>query len=469
MSPEPGESPFLRGNFAPWPSEDDFSNLPVIGTIPEGLNGTYFRNGPNPAFPPRHRYHWFDGDGMVHAITLHDGRASYRNRYVATEGLLQERRAGRALFGGLLDMRVEVPEGAAFKNTANTNIVFHAGRLLALVESGLPTEIDRSTLETLGSYDFGGKLRTAMTAHPKIDPETGAMLFFGYSAFPPYLTFHVAAADGTLERSEEVEVPWPSVIHDFAVTREHVIFTVCPLVIRPELIAATGTAFRWEPERGTRIGIAPRRDVSREIKWLATDASYVFHTMNAYQEGSTIVLDVARYGRLGFMPSREAREEEPDGDSHPRLHRWTLDLARDEVRSDPVDEAVAEFPRIDERRLGSRYRYGYMTGGSRPSDPVAVPNLLYKYNLDTGRRESHDFGAASGCGEQLFVPRSADSAEDEGYLVSLVYDGERDASDLVILDARSIAAEPLATVQLPHRVPYGFHGSWVPIDDRATR
>src|SRR5690606_27098872 len=161
-------------------------------------------------------YHWFDGDGMVHAIRIEDGRAHYRNRWVASEGLKEERAAGRALYPGLLELGKG--ESLKFKVTANTNIVFHARRLLALVESSLPTELDARTLETLGLYDFAGRLSGPMTAHPKLDPVTGEMLFFGYSPFPPYLQYYVVDRDGALVHAEPIDLAWPSMIHDFAVT-----------------------------------------------------------------------------------------------------------------------------------------------------------------------------------------------------------------------------------------------------------
>src|SRR3989441_767991 len=166
---ESDRNPFLQGNFAPWRMEGIAEDLEVVGAIPRDLNGTYYRNGPNPAFEPRGRYHWFDGDGMIHAVTLRDGRAAYRNRWVASAGLGEEQRAGQALYPSLLDLSLS--EGPAFKNTGNTNIVFHAGRLLALMEAALPTRLAPETLVTIGEHDFDGRLRGPMTAHPKLDPE----------------------------------------------------------------------------------------------------------------------------------------------------------------------------------------------------------------------------------------------------------------------------------------------------------
>ncbi len=457
----PDPSPFLAGNFAPWRPEGRHDALPVVGTLPRELNGTYYRNGPNPAFDPPGRYHWFEGDGMLHAITLRDGRASYANRYVESAGLLEERRAGRTLYPSLLDLGAG--EAPRFKNTGNTNIVFHAGRLLALMEAALPTQIRPDTLATVGEFDFGSRLQGSMTAHPKLDPVTGEMLFFGYSPVPPYLQYYVVAADGTLTRHEVIDVAWPSMMHDFAVTADYVVFILCPLLFSFENMAARGGAFSWEPERGTRLGVMPRAGTGADVRWFDTEACYVFHPLNAYAADDEIVLDVARYPHLRFMTPREERETQFEENSAAKLHRWRLALRTGTVRSDPLDDRAVEFPRADERRLGRPHRYGYLaaTGPEGAADGMPVFTALHKYDLVRGRCDVRAFGPGNGAGEPLFIPRHADAAEDDGWVVTVVYDQARDASDFVVLDARDIAGEPVATVRLPHRVPYGFHGNWV--------
>jgi carotenoid cleavage dioxygenase-like enzyme len=463
MTRESDVNPFFQGNFGPWPEEGHVDGLEVIGEIPRELNGTFYRNGPNPAFEPAGRYHWFDGDGMIHAVTLRDGRASYRNRWVESDGLREERRAGRALYPGILEL--SPTEVAGFKVTANTNIVFHAGKLLALVESSLPTAMVPCTLETVGLYDFGGKLATPMTAHPKLDPETGEMLFFGYSPFPPHLTYHVADRTGALVRSEVVDVAWPSMMHDFAITKDYVIFLLCPIVFSFEDLARRGGVFSWEPERGTRIGVMPRSGGNADVRWFDTDPCYVFHPMNAYAENGTLVLDVARYEELRFMQPDAARDPGWRDKNVARLHRWTIDLANGGgLRSTPLDDGDGEFPRVDERRLGRKHRFGYTaaTGTEGNASGLPVWSAVHKYDLERGSIERHAFGAGNGCGEPLFVPRRPDAAEDDGWVLVLNYDQARDGSDLYVLDARDVAGAPVAQVRLPHRVPYGFHGNWVP-------
>ncbi len=452
---------FLQGNFAPWRMEGVAEDLEVTGRIPHELAGTYYRNGPNPAFEPPGRYHWFDGDGMIHAITLADGRAHYRNRYVLSAGLEEERAAGRGLFSGLLD--IDPSEAPRFKNTGNTNIVWHAGRLLALMEAAFPTRMEPCTLETLGELDFDGRLAGAMTAHPKMDPETGEMLFFGYSPFPPHLQYHVADREGRLVRSEVIDVAWPSMMHDFAITKDHVIFILCPLVFSFENLAKRGGVFSWEPERGTRLGVMPRSGGNADVQWFETEASYVFHPMNAFAEGDAIVLDVARYGRLDFMSPQAAANPSWRDENAARMHRWRIDLQAGGVKSTPLDDIVTEFPRVDERRLGRRYRFGYTAAREPELNDGAQPlwTAVKKYDFERGTAETRRFGAENGVGEPLFVPRGEGAAEDDGWVLVLAYDHARNTSDFYILDARDVRGEPVAVVHLPHRVPYGFHGNWV--------
>jgi carotenoid cleavage dioxygenase-like enzyme len=454
-------NPFLEGNFAPWRMEGVADDLTVTGRIPRELNGTYYRNGPNPAFEPAGRYHWFDGDGMIHAITLRDGRAHYRNRFVMSAGLQEERAAGRATFPSLLDL--DPTEAPRIKNTGNTNIVCHAGRLLALMEAALPTRMAQGTLDTLGEFDFDGRLIGPMTAHPKMDPETGEMLFFGYSPFPPFLQYHVADRDGRLVRSEPIDVAWPSMMHDFAVTKDHVIFILCPLVFSFENVRERGGVFSWEPARGTRLGVMPRSGGNADVRWYDTDACYVFHPMNAYEDGDAIVLDVARYGRLDFMTPKAVENLSYRDDNAARMHRWRIDRRAGGVRSTPLDDVIAEFPRVDGRRVGRRHRFGYTAARESGVEDGSRPEWtsVRKYDLERGTTETRRYGAGNGVGEPLFVPRTPGADEDDGWVLVLLYDQTRNASRFDVLDARAITDDPVATVWLPHRVPYGFHGNWV--------
>ena len=453
--PFPTDDPFLKGNYAPWPLEGDVHDLVVDGEFPRELAGTYFRNGPNPQFAPRGRYHWFDGDGMIHALRIRDGRASYKNRWVRTARFQLERAAGESLFGGLGDMANNDPRVGANMtsgNTANTNIVWHAGRLLALWEGGPPHALDPRTLETFGPHHFDGKLVGPMTAHPKLDPETGEMLFFGYSPIPPFLRYHVADRNGRLVRSEEIEVPVATMMHDFVTTRDHVIFMVCPATFRLENLEKGLSPIGWEPDLGTRIGVMPRDGKSADVVWFHADPCYVFHPMNAWGDGTKVVADVCRYDQVPLFANGEGIGA--------RLTRWTMDLASGTLKEEQLDDAATEFPRFDERRVGLTYRHGYAAGAIAGAEERASFDSIVHYDLAKGARKAHRLGAGDVAGEPIFVPRAADAAEGDGFLLAVVYRGAEARSDLLILDAGNVEAAPLASVQLPHRIPFGFHGNW---------
>jgi carotenoid cleavage dioxygenase len=454
------DDPFLRGNYGPLLLEGEAHDLPVEGELPRELHGTLYRNGPNPQFAPRGRYHWFDGDGMIHAFRLRDGRASYRNRWVRTARFALERAAGEALFGGLGDMTASDPRVAmSSPNAANTNVVWHAGRLLALWEGGPPHALDPVTLETFGPHDFAGRLQGAMTAHPKLDPESGEMCFFGYGFAPPFLRYHVADAQGRLVRSVEIDAPWASMMHDFVVTRRHVIFPVFPATIQIESVAQGGSPIGWRPELGARIGVMPRDGGSGDVVWFEVDPCYVFHPLNAWDDGDRVVTEVCRYPRLPLFDGADTQGLE---DLSAKLTRWTLDLASGNAKEEPLDDVAVEFPRLDERFAGLPYRHGYAGGivprGGRP----AGFNAVVHWDLAKGSRRDFVVPDEDVVGEPIFVPRRPDAAEGDGFLLVVVYRGAERRSDLVVLDAQNVDRAPLATVKLSHRVPFGFHGNWAP-------
>ena len=440
---EPTSSPqqpfYLQGNFAPVSEEVDAHDLTVTGAVPPELTGRFLRNGPNPhqgASP-----HWFLGDGMLHGVELIDGRASwYRNRYVQTRLLRGE---GEFIDDqGHVDLRVD---------PANTHVVGHAGRILALVENGFPYEVTPE-LDTVGWYDFDGRLTTAMTAHPKLDPATGELHFFGYSFMPPYLTYHVADRDGTLVRSEPISVPGPTMIHDFNLTERHVVFMDLPVVFDLAFAAGGGFPYRWDTDYGARLGVMPRGGGDADVRWLDIEPCYVFHPLNVYEENGSVVLDVVRYPRLWDGSNQDF---EPA-----YLTRWTIDLDAGAVKEEQLDDRPVEFPRVDPRVVGRPHRYGYLV--ESPEGVSDEHTTLVKWDQATGRTETHDFGAGREPGEGVFVPRPGGAAEDDGWVLTYVYDAARDTSDFVVLDADAFTAAPRAMVALPQRVPFGFHGSWIP-------
>jgi carotenoid cleavage oxygenase len=441
-------NPYLAGNFAPVRDERDDAGLAVTGAIPPELNGLLVRNGPNPILDPDPiAYHWFLGDGMLHGIELRDGQARYRNRWVRT------RVACEALGEPAPD---EPPEVNGIPSSANTHVVAHAGRIYALMEASLPTAM-RPDLSTIGASDLGGQLTTPFTAHPKIDPASGEMVFFGYDLTPPFLRYHVIDRAGVLVRTEAIELPSSVMVHDFGVTATRVVWLDLPVVFDVELVGRQPFPFTWRPEHGARVGVMPRSGGNAEVTWVDLDPCYVYHVLNAYDAaGETVVIDVVRY------PDMFATEAHGPGASRgPRLDRWTIDASTRGVKSETFDDAGQEFPRINDRYAGRLHRFGY-TSETDVADSWVGHRGLRKHDLGAGSTERHDVGAGRAAGEPVFAAATSGTNEDDGWVLSFVYDARRDASDLVIVDATNFEAAPVATVHLPRRVPFGFHGSWIP-------
>lgn len=453
----------VTGHLAPVPDEIDAFDLPVEGALPPELTGRFLRNGPNP-LPGEPSGHWFDGHGMVHGIRLDGGRATwYRNRWVRTKAL-----AGHSpvLPDGSMDLTVE---------KANTSVIAHGGKILTLVESGFPHVISPE-LETLGVYDFGGRLTTAMTAHPKVDPLTGELHFFGVGVTAPYLTYHKLSAAGELVASAPISVPGPTFMHDFAITDRHAVFLDLPLVFAPERVAETPLPYDWSDTYGARIGIMAL-DSPGQVRWFDVDPAYVFHVGNAHTDAQgRVVLDAARYGgadaawawrNLGNpsastgVPARPASAAAVHHSGLGRLHRWTLDPATGTVTEVTLDERGIEFPTIDDARVGRESRYRYAVSGGGPDAAAIV-----KFDTSAGVIAEHTLGRDVVAGEAVFVAsHSPDRAEDDGWLLTIASRRDGSGSKLLVLDATDVGGAPVAAVTLPRRVPAGFHGSWITDDE----
>ena len=327
---------------------------------------------------------------------------------------------------------------------ANTHVVNHAGKTLALVESSLPYEVTND-LETVGAYDFGGKLADSMTAHPKICPTTGELHFFGYgSIFEPYVTYHRANADGELVINRPLDVGAHTMMHDFAMTARHVVFMDLPIVFDLD-VATSGEGempYHWDDGYGARLGVLRRDDPFGEVRWFEIDPCYVFHVANAHDSADGIVLQAVRYPELW----RDGGGFDADG----MLWEWTIDLAAGRVCERQLDDRGIEFPRIDDRLAGLPARYAVSVGARG----------WMRHDLTTGAAVTHELGTG-GPGEAVFVPAAGAADESNGYYLGYVYDPERNGSELVILDASDFAGDPVARIALPQRVPYGFHGNWI--------
>lgn len=453
-------NPYLTDNFGPVRSEDDFE-LKVKGEIPAGLRGALFRIGPNPQFEPRDpNHHWFAGDGMVHGFYLEGGKATYRNRWVRTPKWKLEHEAGRSLFGSFGNPMTTDPSVLGQDGgVANTNIVWHAGQLLALEEGHMPTRMDPRTLETVG---YAEAYRGRTTAHPKLDPVSGEMVWFAYGVgempLSAGMSYGVTNADGKVVRRDDFQAPYASMVHDFMVTQNHVLFPVLPLTASLERAMSGRPAFAWEPEKGSYVGVMRRDGDVADIRWFNTEACYVFHPLNAWEEGGKIVADVMRYDAAPLFPNADGS---PGRKTAARMVRWTFDLAgtSDAIKEEPLDDLDGEFPRVDPRVETRRHRHGWYAADPTNSKTIRQSAIAH-LDLATGARQVYALPDGDITSEPVFTPRSADAPEGDGWVTAVVWRAAENRSDLLVFEAQDIAKGPVGVAEVPRRVPFGFHGNW---------
>ncbi|MGB0922050.1 MAG: carotenoid oxygenase family protein [Alphaproteobacteria bacterium] len=469
--PFPTDNIFLNNNFAPVRMESDAPDLIIEGEIPRELHGVLHRNSPNPQYAPwSQHHHWFMGDGMIHAFHIEDGKISYRNRWVRTEKFKHERKLGEAVIAtDFADIMNQDPRAEGIPLTvANTNALMHAGKLLALEEASPATAMDPITLETLGPIDFEGGYDGPVTAHPKVDPNTGELIFFGAMANgpgSPEIAYNVADKNGKLTEAGSIMGPYGSMIHDFMVSRDHVAMPVMPASIDIEAIFDGGDFIQWKPELGNHIGVFSRKDGPDTARWFTNEASYVFHTLNMFEEDGKVIADVLQFDRLPLFDDPTAGEMDM-GNINSALFRWTFDLNgnTDTYKAEQLDDFFGEFPRYDERFFGQKHKYGYFAIRTAELDDAEGPfDTILARNFETGHRD--EWVAGEGCyiQEPVFVPRSDDAPEGDGWILTVAWDRRTNTSDLVILNALDVASGPVGRAKLPTRVPYGFHGNWHPL------
>ncbi|MDH2427338.1 carotenoid oxygenase family protein [Sphaerisporangium sp. TRM90804] len=452
--------PVFYGPAAPATEEITAFDLPVTGTIPPELTGRYLRNGPNPLDLDSPDPHLFIGEGMVHGVRLRDGRAEwYRNRWVRSDQVAEA--LGEAPRPG--------PRFDDQDFAANTHVIGHAGRTLALVEAGMPMYELTHELDTVGRCDFDGTLPGGFAAHSKIDPLTGELHAVAYYWGWEHVQHLVVSPDGKVVRTVDVPVEDGPMVHDFALTEKYVVLLDLPVTFDVTAAeAGVRIPYSWNDDRPARVGLMPRLGGAEDVRWSEVEPCFVFHTLNAYDAGDRVVVDLVAYDRL-FVGSRL------DGGTPPALERWTVDPAGTPVERVRLDDRAQEFPRMDERRASRPHRYGYTTvteafdvflpRGARDLSSLkdgAFANALLKHDLSAGTRQAHTFSPGAYAGEPVFVPRHGGTDEDDGYIMTYVNNPERGAADLVILSAQDFAGPPVATVHLPARIPLGFHGNFLP-------
>jgi carotenoid cleavage dioxygenase-like enzyme len=472
------DSLVYKGYSAPVRMECDVYDLEVEGEIPRELDGAYIRACADPSYPPLLGSDIFlNGDGMLHQVRLQDGHADLKTRYVRTEKFKLEHAARRALFGAYRNPFTDDPSVAGKnRGTANTSAFWHAGRLFALKEDSRPTLIDPVTLETRGSYDFDGRLQSkTFTAHPKIDPRTGEVVAFGYNTqgvASPIIELFFISPEGELTRTESFEAPYASMVHDFMVSANHIVFTICPMINDWERVKRGEPFFHWDGRKPTMVAVIPRAPGGAQaVRWFRSERPCMeTHTFNAWEEGQRLHLEhfVTDTGWLSQFPDIN------DANAHekpPFAYRWTLDLAApgDGFEVTRIFPQIGEMPMIDLRHMMGRTRHYYFgttnldLGPMLEWGPKGPPfTCIGHFDAETGRQQFYYAGPHSAPEEPLFVPRTPDAPEAHGWILTIVGRRHENRTDLVILDAQDIAAGPVATVKFPCRVHEGFHGCWVP-------
>ena len=441
--------PYLTGLHTPMTGELTIENLIVTGAIPPALDGRYLRMGPNPIAADPRNHHWFAGDGMAHGLRLAGGRALwYRNRWIRSTPVTR----------ALGEPSTPGPRRGE-SDTVNTNLLGLAGQTWALVEAGSTPVLLGETLESLAYDDFAGTLHGAFSAHPHIDAGTGEAHAITYDGHDPTRVHHVVVgADGLVRREEPIAVADGPSIHDCALTARFVLILDLPVTLSmAAAIAGHPFPYRWNTEHRASIGLLPRAGTDADVIWCDLDPCYVFHIANAHDSGDrTVILDAVVHDAV-------FTGDAPQGPSAQRtaLERWAIDPASRSVRRVVLDDTPQEFPRIDERRFGLPYRYAY-TMALPAEDGAVAGTKLFKHDLLAGTRACHAFGPGRYPGEFAFVPAHAEAAEDEGWLIGLVINAAEETTDLVILDAQAFTGSPTASIRIPHRVPPGFHGAWLP-------
>ena len=464
----------LQGAFAPTETEKVLDNLEVEGEVPKDLNGLYVRNGPNRKFAAEGRYHWFDGDGMLHAVRFDRGKVQYRNRWIMTDSLAEEIEAGKALWQGIKEPPRRDRNDMPVKCTSNTDVKYFAGSLVSMwYLGGAVYKIDPDDLSTRKKLNGDPRLSSLpISAHSKVDERTGEFHFFAYGKTPPFMWYGCVEKSGALKFLIDVPTPGPRLPHDMALTENYAVLHDFPLFYEQEAFKAGRHKLKFHQDIPSRFAVVPRSGDQSKIRWFEANPTFMYHASNAWEEddgqgGTEIVMTGTPFRLPRDWKGKIQADEFPKmvaSLAHDFLfYEWRFNLRTGLTRERVIDDIVnSEFPSINSAMLGRKTRYSWnmlMGRAEQPEDPRFCG--MTRFDLKTKQTQTYNEGPNRWWSEAPFAPRDNWKDEDDGYLVGFVWDGDAEKSRIYIMDAKDVSKGPVCKITLPDRVPNGFHASWV--------